>query len=758
MAIVGRAEIEVDLDARRATQQIDQLERGLTGFVGRGVKRFNDGIDAMDGRLKKLGFSSRDVSILMGAGLAGGVAFAAREVFRFVDSAIEATSALEEQRSASQAIFEENQRLVQSFAETAEALGFSERAALQATSTFGGFFQNIGLGEEASARLATGFTALSADLASFFNIDTQTASDRLISGLRGEQEAVERLNVNISEGIVLQRAMAEGLGGTADEVSLGERVFARALIILEQTAKAQGDVERTSESLANQQRRLNAEYENSKAILGERLIPVKIFLNKVLSETLDSITALTQGTEDFSEQLNALKEEGTEVFQLFGTRFGFRTRIEGEETNALQKLRDLLRGVDFAAEDAADTSDELGGAFDELEDPANRAAVAAEKLKDVTEDLAKAQEKLESATDRAADAERRLNRAFEDFELRTDRAERALAEAREDRADREAEGRKRIDEAKLRGTERIEEARERLNEFTLDAANREADAERRLIDLHRQREFALLRGQQAVEAAVAAGDAQAENAARLALAEEQRNTDVTNATIELSADRAEAARQLDELEEELADAKLERARDIKEAQEDLAKTIEEADERIADAERGVTDAYRDASRAIEDATEALEEANISLGKAQSEVEKLTADFKDLNKEIDKTVDKYADFRELFMQPLQGPEFVPNGDLGVFTPVPVDENFLEDWFGGSTRALGGPVSSGRPYLVGEQGPEVFMPGTSGTIVSNDQLIQALREAGGAVTINVYPQTTDPRAIANELAFTLASGRR
>jgi hypothetical protein len=36
-----------------------------------------------------------------------------------------------------------------------------------------------------------------------------------------------------------------------------------------------------------------------------------------------------------------------------------------------------------------------------------------------------------------------------------------------------------------------------------------------------------------------------------------------------------------------------------------------------------------------------------------------------------------------------------------------------------RANGGPVSSGFPYIVGERGPELFMPSTSGKIVPNNQ---------------------------------------
>lgn len=37
-----------------------------------------------------------------------------------------------------------------------------------------------------------------------------------------------------------------------------------------------------------------------------------------------------------------------------------------------------------------------------------------------------------------------------------------------------------------------------------------------------------------------------------------------------------------------------------------------------------------------------------------------------------------------------------------------------------RARGGPVSAGRPYVVGEEGPEVFVPQSSGTVVPNDRL--------------------------------------
>jgi len=66
-------------------------------------------------------------------------------------------------------------------------------------------------------------------------------------------------------------------------------------------------------------------------------------------------------------------------------------------------------------------------------------------------------------------------------------------------------------------------------------------------------------------------------------------------------------------------------------------------------------------------------------------------------------------------------------------------FVSSLFG---RATGGPVMSRKPYLVGEFGPELFMPSTAGTIASN----AATQRAGGGanVTVNNLAPGTHARA--------------
>ena len=46
-----------------------------------------------------------------------------------------------------------------------------------------------------------------------------------------------------------------------------------------------------------------------------------------------------------------------------------------------------------------------------------------------------------------------------------------------------------------------------------------------------------------------------------------------------------------------------------------------------------------------------------------------------------------------------------------------------------RAGGGPAAGGMPYLVGERGPELFMPSSNGGVMSNNDLRSAMNNQGG-----------------------------
>lgn len=90
--------------------------------------------------------------------------------------------------------------------------------------------------------------------------------------------------------------------------------------------------------------------------------------------------------------------------------------------------------------------------------------------------------------------------------------------------------------------------------------------------------------------------------------------------------------------------------------------------------------------------------------------------------------------------------------GVFTggdaPAPID----------GARASGGPVSAGKNYLVGERGPEIFSPSSSGSIIPNHRAGGSVRNDNRTIniTINASPGMNE-RTLA-DLVLARLDGRQ
>jgi lambda family phage tail tape measure protein len=69
----------------------------------------------------------------------------------------------------------------------------------------------------------------------------------------------------------------------------------------------------------------------------------------------------------------------------------------------------------------------------------------------------------------------------------------------------------------------------------------------------------------------------------------------------------------------------------------------------------------------------------------------------------------------------------------------------------TRANGGPVSSGLSYLVGERGPEIFTPQSSGTIIPNHEI------GGGGITVNTNVNVQSGGATSQTTGDASGTGR-
>jgi len=70
------------------------------------------------------------------------------------------------------------------------------------------------------------------------------------------------------------------------------------------------------------------------------------------------------------------------------------------------------------------------------------------------------------------------------------------------------------------------------------------------------------------------------------------------------------------------------------------------------------------------------------------------------------------------------------------------NLVAGLAGSPGRATGGPVSAGRTYVVGERGPELFVPSGSGRI---EHMAGGSRDVRVAISVNANGRSDEPQAL-------------
>jgi hypothetical protein len=301
----------------------------LDDKVSSGLDKIRDKLDTVGGK----GTGSTAFGVLAAKGLAmvGSLAVeAGSKVVGFAEDSIKAASDLNETLQKSSVVFGSSAADVEAWGKSAAAsMGLSDNAAVGAAASIGNLLLSTGTAKEKIAPMSEGIVQLAADLASFNNIPVEDALAKLQSGLVGQERPLRELGVAISAASVDTEAAALGfhkLNGTFTE---GEKVQARYALIFKQTSTAQGDFARTSGGMANQQRILTAEMENTSAELGTHLIPLVIALQKDLIYAFDRGAMSFQNLSDaaakgsinargeLTQLENAAKDNGLAVEDLY---------------------------------------------------------------------------------------------------------------------------------------------------------------------------------------------------------------------------------------------------------------------------------------------------------------------------------------------------------------------------------------------------------------------------------------------------------
>lgn len=340
MAITEKLQILISADGRAAQQEFNKVGRTAELAIGK-----------TDDKLKKL--SGQMVSFGATTLAAGGVA--AVGLYKLADAAGDLS---ESQNKANVVLGKEAAKSLEKYADgAATAAGISKRAATDAASTFAIFGKSAGLQGQGLADFSVELTQLAGDLASFSNTSPEEAITAIGAALRGESEPIRRYGVLLDDATLKAEALSQGIYDGTGTLTQQQRVLAAQAQILKQTTDAQGDFARTSDGLANQQRILAAEFENTKASIGEALLPAFQSLVGGLSDVASGFNGLPDGAK---KAIGGVAGIGTAATVAVG---GVSLLVGGglRAVDAFKDLGSRLRGADGNLTTMGRTATTVGG-------------------------------------------------------------------------------------------------------------------------------------------------------------------------------------------------------------------------------------------------------------------------------------------------------------------------------------------------------------------------------------------------------------
>lgn len=260
---------------------MDKTENQFKGFEGRINKAFGGIAGGMGLNLGKL---SKFALIGM----------AAKELYKFGKASIEVAADLTETQNVVDVTFGHMSDQVNNFSDNAiKQFGLSELAAKKYASTMGAMLKSSGIRGTAVKDMSIDLTKLSADMASFYNLDNDAAFKKIMSGMSGMTQPLKELGINMNITNLKAYALGQGIEKSWENMSQAEQTMIRYNYLLSVTGDSQGDFARNTNTWSNQVKLLRMQWEQFMSLIGkaltEILLPVVKFLNRML-ELLINVT------------------------------------------------------------------------------------------------------------------------------------------------------------------------------------------------------------------------------------------------------------------------------------------------------------------------------------------------------------------------------------------------------------------------------------------------------------------------------------
>lgn len=352
----------------------------LGNLVSKTASKIGSGIKTIIGWFQRLGSGSsglKTASFNLSALFKTAIGFKAIQgLVDFGRSAVDLGSQITEVENVVDVAFGSMSDKAYQFASTAkEQFGLSELAAKQYSGTMMAMMKSSGVAQDAASKMSISLAGLAGDIASFYNIDTDTAFQKIRSGISGEIEPLRQLGINLSVANMEAYALSRGITTSYNAMSQAEKVALRYNYLMSVTGDVQGDFARTSGTWANQVRLLTLNFQSLSAVIGQGLIagilPAIQALNALMSKLMQAANVF----RNFMYVLMGKKLKGSQggVSDIVSNLGGIETAGDDassgldDATSSAKKLKKALSVLPFdQLNQLADNSNDSGTASKSL--------------------------------------------------------------------------------------------------------------------------------------------------------------------------------------------------------------------------------------------------------------------------------------------------------------------------------------------------------------------------------------------------------
>jgi hypothetical protein len=253
------------------------------------TRKFNSGLNNATSQLSRFGDSISNFS----RNLTVGISIAGAAAISVLGRAVTEASNLEQAFGASKIIFVDGwKEIEQAGANAWKTIGLSQGDYATQANRLGALLS--GSQKFAGTQLVDStkeLISLGGDLSATFGGTSLEAIEALSSGLRGEYNPLEKYGIVMSEAILQQFALEDGIISTNRALTDAEKAQARYNYIVEQGDRFTGQFVRENGQFANSWAILQAQFDNLLAAVGQPL----------LEPLSDALTLVSEWLDDFKK-------------------------------------------------------------------------------------------------------------------------------------------------------------------------------------------------------------------------------------------------------------------------------------------------------------------------------------------------------------------------------------------------------------------------------------------------------------------------